>query len=332
MARVKLKDVADRVGLSVNTVSRALRDMDDIGEATKKKIRRVAKSLGYTPNRAARMLRTNRSETLGVVITDIANPVFGGMVKGIEATARSHGYTIFLCDTNESYAEEEEAVRNLLGRGVDGLLLVPCMEKTGTVRLLESKGVPYALLGRHFPDVATNVVSTDDVRGGYLAGRHLVERGHRRLLYVTGPLRISSARERLEGLRKAVGEAGLPADAVRVAETSASIGGAYDVCQALLDGRQFTGVFCFSDFMAFGVLKALKERGVQVPAEVAVVGFDDIELSGVFTPALTTIDMSGHRLGERATELVIQEIRRPKADRSRKQIILEPNLVVREST
>lgn len=330
---VRLIDLAKEIGISVNTVSRALRDMPDVTDDTKNNVKEAAKRLGYLHNHAASMIRTKRSNTIGVIVTDISNPVFGGMVKGIDSAAKKNSYTIILSNTNENYKDEENAIRTMLEGRVDGILLVPTMIKAGTVNGLMDKKIPYVLLGRHFPNIVSNLVSNDDIFGGYLAGKHLISRGHKEFIYITGPLFISSAQERLDGFIKAIEENGLLKSSIRVYETEASLQGGYETVRSLINkGKLVSSIFCFSDFIAFGVLKALQEKSILIPDEVAVMGYDDIEFSEAISPSLTTIDMSKFRLGKRAVELLVQYINAPPEERTYRQLIMEPVLVVRKST
>lgn len=334
MKDTTLKDLAKELNLSINTVSRALRDMPDIKEETKRKIKAAAEKMNYRTNLAASMLRTNRSRAIGVVVSDISNPVFSGMVKGIEFAARKAEHSMILSDTNETYEEEVSALENMFQRNVDGIILFPTMAEDGTIHRLLEKNIPFVLVGRKFPDIYTNLVINDDMHGGYLAAEHLYSKGHRKFLYIGGPMHISSSIDRLEGFRQYLAEHGLSPDAVEVHEANAGWQGGYDTMQKLIErGFEATCAFVFSDFMAIGVLKALRENKISVPSEMAVMGYDDIDLCELTVPSLTTIDLSKFRLGKRALELLLQQISASSSNAGKfQQIIMEPRLVVREST
>lgn len=332
--KTTLRDVARELNLSINTVSRALRDMPDIKQETKLKIRETAEKIGYRTNLAASMLRTNRSKAIGVVVSDIANPVFSGMVKGIEFAAKKADYSMILSDSNETYEEEVSALENMLQRNVDGIILFPTMVEDGTVRGLLEKEVPFVLVGRKFDDISTNLVINDDFHGGYLAAEHLYSRGHRKFLYIVGPLHMSSAVDRFEGFKQYLRKCGLSEDVIEIHETNAYWQGGYDTMKELVQkGFDATAAFVFNDFMALGVLKALRESKIRVPDDMAVMGYDDIDLCELTVPGLTTIDLSKFRLGKRALELLLQQIDAPASGaRGFQQIIMEPRLVIREST
>ncbi|MDD5603249.1 MAG: LacI family DNA-binding transcriptional regulator, partial [Eubacteriales bacterium] len=227
MGTVTLKDLAKELNLSVNTVSRALRDMPDIGRETKEIVRKAAESMNYRINLNAAALRTNRSKTIGAIVSDISNPVFAGMIKGISVKCREAGYTMLLANTSENYEEELEAVRSMLQHKVDGIILFPSMKGKGPVQELLAKKIPFILVGRYFSEISTNVVVNDDVLGGNIAAEHLFGRGHSSFLYIAGDLQISSSRERLEGFRQFLATRGLGPGCVRVCETDATWRGGY---------------------------------------------------------------------------------------------------------
>lgn len=332
--RTTLKDIAVELNLSINTVSRALRDMPNIKDETKLIIKAAADKMGYRINLAASMLRTNRSRAIGVIVSDIANPVFSGMVKGIEFAVKKANYSMILSFSNENYAEEVSAVANMYQRNVDGIILFPTMVKDGIVHELLEKEVPFVLVGRKFHDITTNLVINDDMHGGYLAAEHLYSRGHRKFLYIVGPTYLSSAIDRLEGFKQYLIECGLSVNAVEVLETNACWQGGYDTMKELIrKGFEATAAFVFSDFMAIGVLKALRENNIRVPEDMAVMGYDDIDFCELTVPSLTTIDLSKFRLGRRALELLLQQIDTQSSNSGKfQQIIMEPRLVIRKST
>lgn len=332
---VSLKDLAAATGFTVNTVSRALRDMPDISDNTKAIIKDAAKRMGYLPNYAARMIRTNKSDTIGVIFPDINNPVFGEMFKGIDAVAKKKGHTVLICNTNENYDEEKHAMKTMLERRVDGILMIPSMGGKKTIENLSNMKIPFVLLGRHFFDMATNVVTGDDIFGGYLAGQHLISKGHKKIVYLAGPMRISSVTERLEGLKKAASESGLPENSITVYDTDATLQGGYNATLSLIrEGKlkDTRAIFCFSDFIAFGTLKALKENSVSVPDDVAVLGYDNNVFSELSNPPLTTIGISQYNIGKMSAEMLIDQINTLPEERMNKQLLLEPALIIRSTT
>ncbi len=328
---ITIRDVAARAGVSVNTVSRALNNRPDVSAGTRERVLRVAERLGYTANGVARDLRAKRTSAIGVVVADVANPFFAAVVKGIEEVAHASGYSIVLCNTNEDYTKEQEAVGLMLRKRVDGLLLVPCQKHPGTVMLLQRRRLPFVLIARRFDDLPTPYVVNDDARGGFLATDYLIRQGHRRVLFVNGPKEIWSAQQRQAGYLRALSEHGITPDPSLLRVTTAMMDGSYRTMLEVLDeGVSFTAVYAFSDLLAMGVLKALRERGRKVPQDVAVVGHDDIDFVEILETPLTTVDMSKSRLGREATRILIEQLQKP-LPLEQAQVVLEPRLVMRGS-
>ena len=334
LRKTTLKDIAQEMGVSINTVSHALRDMPDISSETKATIKEKANSMGYYPNFAASALRTNRSMAIGVVVSDISNPIFSDMVKGIDNASKAAGYSLLLANTNENYEEEVIAIENMQRRNVDGIILFPSMIKEGTVKTLLKNKIHFVLAGRRFSNIKTNVVMNDDFYGGYLAAEHLYNKGHRKFLYITGPLYISSSKDRLDGFQKCIHEKGLQSDAIDVCECEVSWIGSYNAMNKLLEKEmKATAIFAFSDFMAIGILRALHEHNLSVPKDIAIMGYDDIDYCELVSPSLTTISMSKFLLGKYAAEMLFRKISNPEQQKNEfQQEIIKPSLIMRNST
>jgi len=337
MRRVTLRDVAREAGVSVNTVSRALNGKPDVSPETRAKVLKVAERLGYRPNRLARGLRSNKTGTIGVIVTDIANPFFGALVKGVEEAARKSSYSIILQDTDEDYEREEEAIQVMLAERVDGLLITPVQTGTETIERLKESGLPFVLLGRYFDNLETDYVVTDDVRGGYLATEHLIKLGHTRIAMINGPLHISSAKERFEGYKRALAHHGIELDESLVSAGAVTMEDGYRAAQALIQRRKRpTAVFCYSDFVAFGVTKAIREHGLRIPNDIAIVGYDDVDFSSYIDVPLTTVRIFKEELGKQAVALLLEKVQDEvigrKNDARRGGLKLDVSLIVREST
>jgi len=328
-----MQDVAREAGVSVNTVSRALAGKPDVSPETRARVLEVAERLGYRPNKLARGLRSNKTGTIGVVVTDIANPFFGALVKGVERAARQHDYSIILQDTDEDYEREREAIQVMLAERVDGLLITPVQTGTETIEELKEAGLPFVLLGRHFDDLETDYVVTDDVEGGFLATEHLIKLGHKRIAMINGPLHISSARERFQGYKKALDHYGIELDESIVSAGATTTEEGYELTKSLLDRpARPTAIFAYSDFVAFGVMRAIREARLKVPEDVAVVGYDDVEFSSHLEVPLTTVKIPKGLLGERAVESLLNKIDGKVSDRKPEQIVLQVKVVTRAST
>ncbi|PLV59928.1 LacI family DNA-binding transcriptional regulator [Thermotoga sp. KOL6] len=328
---VTIRDIAERAGVSINTVSRALNNKPDISEETRKKILKIARELGYVKNATASSLRSKQTNIVGVIIADSANPFYAEVLKGIEAASRKYGYQIMLMNTERVYENEEKAIDVLLQRRVDGLLITPVQDKAEDIKALMQRNVPFVIVGRHFEEFEVDEIHSDEIKGGYLATKHLIERGKRNILMISGYLFKSAAYMRLEGYKKALREHGMPFREDMVIVTDIDIENGYQAVQkALNEGLKFDGVFCYNDLMAFGVIKALKERGFQIPEDVAVIGYDDIVYSSLVCPPLSTIRIKKFEMGFEAFRMLLQKIKGRR--KRRKRVILDVELVVRETT
>ena len=334
-----LKTIATELNLSINTVSRALRDMPDISPETKRLVRETADLLGYRKNLAASRLRTNKSSSLGLIVTDIANPAFSSIIRGVEEVARTQGYTLMLGNTNEDAETEDAVVSMMLSHGVDGIILVPCMRSDAILSVLDDSGVPYVLAVRKFSEARREVVRNDDPRGAAALAEHLYALGHRKFLYVAADWHISSTHERYHGFLSYLTGRGLPEDAVQLLGGDGSETDPYKVFRAWLDrypdGRlPVTAIFCFSDHMTGDIYRALRERGIRVPEDVSVVGYDNNEYSALLEPPITTVDNHLYDIGRISTHRLFEILdnrNNPEITALRETVIM-PELVVREST
>lgn len=330
MLHITLDDVAKISGFSKSTVSRALRNDANVNPHTKKKIKEAVQRLGYTPNIVARSLRSRKTTTIGVIIADICNPFFPSVVRGIEDTARRKGYNIILCNTDEKYEREREALETLLQKRVDGLLIAPVQKKFDDLLELRRREIPFVLIGRHFEPLETDHVISDDVKGAFMAAEYLIKKGHKKILFINGPSHISSARERVMGYRKALVENNINFDAKLLKEGNLKTEDGYRATKkAILSKLDFTAVFAFSDLVAFGVIKALKEQGYKVPDRIAVVGYDNINFGFSAEQPLTTVHIPKYRLGSEGMRLLYRRIDK-KVNKPQK-VILDTKLIIRKS-
>jgi len=296
--------------VSVNTVSRALAGKPDVSLETRTRVLEVAERLGYRPNRLARGLRSNKTFAIGVIVTDIANPFFAELVKGVEEAARQNGYSIILEDTGEDPEKEARAIQVMLAERVDGLLLTPVQSKKETVEEVLKSKFPLVLMGRYFPDLEAPYIVSDDFQGAILATKHLIELGHRKIAHVAGPLHISSAQDRLSGYKRALKEHGIPAREEFILTGAVTLRDGYAAGQELLKLKRLpTAVFAYSDLVAIGLMQALMEEEVEIPGDVSLVGYDDIEFSAYTKVPLTTVRIPKRTLGQRAVEMLLEILR-----------------------
>ena len=327
MAYITLKNIAEIAGVSVNTVSRALNGKPDVNENTRQKILEVARKLGYVPNRSALSLKRQKTHIVGVIIEDNANPFWAEVLKGVESAAKRHGYHVILVNTSRNYQDEVEGIQMLLERRVDGILIAPNQEKYDDLIELKRLGVPFVIMGRHireFESLDIPMVYSDEVKGGYTATKHLIERGCKRIAFIGAQSYNTASIERCIGYKEALKEAGIEVNEDLVKTGGIEIEGGYKSVMELLENRiRFDGIFAYNDLMAFGVLKALKEVKMKVPGDVKVVGYDDIPYSSIITPSLTTVRIKKQMMGKSAFQILSE---------TRKTVVLSTKLVVRKSS
>jgi LacI family transcriptional regulator len=331
--KVTLRDVALKAGLSVNTISRALKDKEDISPATRKLIKELAKEMGYVGNSVAGSLRSGQTKTIAVIVSDVANPHFGIMVKDIEKAARKHNYTIFVINTEDDYDMEERAIYTAIGKNVDAIIICPSQRGIDNIRFLQKNNTPFVLIGRRFEDEPEfDYVVCDDEKGGYLATKHLIESGHEKILFLNGPAHISSAKERLKGYQRAHEEMGMPIDEDLIIEVEPTAGDTRHIVKKLIEEKSsFTGIFAFNDVIAWEAAFVLKKYGFRIPQDYAVVGFDNIQ-SRLFIPfLLSSISNSKGKMSRRAVDIVLYRINNPEMKRSFHEVI-DTTLIIRESS
>ena len=307
--KVTLKDIAQRTGYSVNTVSHALSGKTDISEATRAEICRIADEMGYIRNTAASSLRSGRSRTIALILPDVANPHFIIVFRGIEAFFRKKGYTVFVLNTDEDPAIEGAAIRAALAQNADGILLCPAIGGGENVTYLQKTGVPFCLIGRRDAADGADYVVCDDEGGGYLAAMHLLEAGHRRIAFFDGDARLSTSRERLAGCRRALSEKGLVLPDEYVLSLSVKAGQNRTRMRTFFKNHpDVTALIAFSDLLAFEAICVLEELGKRVPDDLSIIGFDNICTDFPLSPPLSSISVSKKAMATVSAELLWDRI------------------------
>ncbi len=327
---VTLKDISDATSFSINTVSRALRGDSRISAATREAIMAVAEELGYIPNAIATSMRSNRTHTIGVVSADSSNPFFAEVIMGIEEAARKLSHNILLINTEEQALAEREAIKLLLGRQVDGLVVIPVYHDEENLKLYRSLEVPYLFAGRRVLGLDNRSILHGDAEGQKQVAEYLLDKGHKSILYIAGPDNISNTVDRLEGFHAAFRERDLESDDDYILRSKGHIEDGYAAANfALNQGKEFTAVVCFNDLVAMGVLKSLHENDLVVPRDVEVFGYDNLYIAQFLRPSLSSVDVFKSRLGRTAVTELIRHIEDPTAEYA--DIWLKPRLVFRES-
>ncbi|MBL3808188.1 LacI family transcriptional regulator [Streptomyces sp. SID8455] len=337
--RVTLKTIADSLGVSVKTVSRALAGKDSVGEELRARIRAEADRLGYVPNSIARSLVSGSAMTLGMVITHPANPFYSLLISAVEERCRANGYSLLLMVTEEDLATERNAAEALLRWGVDGAVVIPVQEGAEHWQRLRDSGVPIVLVNRGLEGFACDFVGVDHERGAYEAAGHLLDSGASSVHLLEEDVPFSSAADRRAGFRRALTERGLPEDDA-VTLVPQSVEGrrvlpwepdaAYRCAQQLVSRLEpGAAVLAGSDYFALGLYRALAEKGIDVPAHVAVIGHGDMPFAAYLRPALASVRPPADEIGARAADLLFERIQGSTAPET--SIWLPPELKVRAS-
>ena len=312
--RVSIKDVAKAAGVSHSTVSRALTNSPLIPEPTRRRIERVAQRMGYAPNAIARGLVMQRTQTIGVIVTTIEDPFIAEIVRGIEQVAADHSYRVFLGTSHNNPTREVDLVKALREWRVDGVIVASSRVGALYQPHLKEIGAPIVLINNQKQNKTGSSKSTrsdrirsvavDDLKSGALATRFLFSLGHRVIAYFGGPSDHAANRNRLAGYRRALKQAGVPYEP-RLVRTGSGRADAGDQVLVLFEQSiNPTAIFCYNDMTAIGALTALKQRGLRVPADVSVVGFDDIPFAQYVDPPLTTIHQPKDEMGRLATQML----------------------------
>jgi LacI family transcriptional regulator len=327
-----IRDVAKLAGVAPITVSRCINNSGYCSPETRARVEAAVEELGFVPNRLASGLRSKRTNTLALVLTDITNPYFTTIARGVEDTASEAGYTVVFCNTDESPSKEKKYLQMLLEQRVDGILLVPALSERDSVALIKKRDIPIVVLDRRVPNLRTDVVRCDSEGGAYQLTQLLISLGHREIAILNGPPRVSTADDRLKGYRKALAEAGIIPTAAREFHGMFRQDSGFEMThQALAQTSRPTALFAANNFIAYGALKALRELGLHVPEDVAVVGFDDLPPALVAFPFLTVAAQPAYEMGKTATEILLEKLDGGASQRYR-EVVLPAEIIVRESS
>ncbi len=326
-----IRDVAKLAGVAPITVSRVINNSGYITEETRQRVQEAIEKLGYVPNSLARSLRSRKTRMLALLLTDITNPFWTTVARGVEDAASDAGFSVILCNTDESEPEQERYLRIILEKQVDGVLLVPVRDPVEPVCAIRAQQVPVVILDRRVPaDLETDVVRSDSEGGAYQLTNLLISLGHRRIAILTGPHDVSTAEDRVAGYRRALGDAGLDWEMVLYGDFSLDSG--YQLaCQTLQNDERPTAYFAGNNFLAIGAFRALRDAGVKVPEQVALVGFDDLPEALMIDPFLTVALQPAYDMGFKATELLLARLAGQVPEASQ-EIVLPVEIVVRRSS
>jgi DNA-binding LacI/PurR family transcriptional regulator len=324
-------DVAKKAGVSVATVSRVLNDSPHVRPSVKRKVLRAVKTLNYQPNRTAQRLRAKQSKVIGLIISDIQNPFFTAAVRGIEDVAYHNGYSLVLCNSDEDPAKEKLYVDVMRAEAVAGVIIASASEAESQIGDLLDARIPVVALDRRIKDRRIDSVLTTNAQGAYAAVTHLIGLGHRCIGFIGLPLTRTTGRERFEGYQRALRENNLPVVRARIRISDAKQQGGHDAALDLLVSQPgLTALFAANNLTTLGALGAIRERGLKIPDDISIIGFDDMPWATLLQPPITAIAQPTYELGQQAAELLLARLKDPGKPVSHVQ--LNTTLIVRGST
>jgi LacI family transcriptional regulator len=327
-----VKDVAQLAGVSAMSVSRVINDQPGVSVETRRKVEKAIAQLNYAPSRIASSLVSAKTQTIGLIVPDVSNPFFAPIVRGAETAARKAGYRVLLCNSESDLRLERDYVSDLVSHRVEGLIVAPVGDKSkGHLGQLVQGHFPLVLIDRHIAGLDCDSVTLDNVTSARKMVDHLLSVGHRRIAHITDSDDVSTGRERLQGFKEALAGAGVAFSSDLVFHTSADQSGGYRTMQQILDlDPRPSAVFAVNNMTAVGAVQAVREAQLNVPNDISLVCFDDVQHLAVVAPFLTVIDQPAETMGSVAAQLLLERIGGRAGERSRR-ITFQGKLIVRAS-
>lgn len=326
-----MKDIAKLACVSTSTVSHVINQSRYVSEEIAERVNRAAQELNYSPSVLARSLKTNRTKTLGMLVTTSSNPFFGEVVKGVERSCYQKGYNLILCNTEGDQERMTTSISTLLQKRVDGLILMCSSLEGEHIEIFDKyPDVPVVVMDWGPMLFASDKIQDNSLRGGYIAAKYLIECGHHEIGCITGPLNRYQAQMRYEGYKRALNEEGLEFHPSWIIESNFECDGGYEAFNRMYQkGPLPSAIFVCNDMMAMGVINAANEKGIAIPEELSIIGYDDIQIAKFMSPSLTTIHQPKYRLGQAAVETLLRKL--DNGCDETQVIQLEPTLVERSS-
>ena len=327
-----IRDVAKLAGVAPITVSRVINDSGYVKQETRERVEDAVEELGYIPNTLGLSLRFKQTMTLAVVITDITNPFWTTVARGIEDVAQANGYSVILCNTDEFEAKQNQYLQMLLRRRIDGIILVPATSSPAPIRLIQKQNIPTVVLDRQIYDIELDLVRSDTEEGAYKLTKHLLSLGHRKITMLAGPRDISTSIDRTNGFCRAFEEINLEVCDEQIIWGEFTQEAGYAMAQQALQGASLpTALFAANNFVAMGALRALQESQISVPDQVAIVAVDDIPPAFTINPFLTVAKQPAREMGKQATNLLLGRIK-GELEEPHKQIVMSTEIIIRTSS
>ncbi len=328
-------DIAKKLKISASTVSRALNNYPDINEETKKQVKQLAKKLNYWPNPIARSLKSNKTNVIGVIVPEIKHDFFSSAISGIEEVAYHSGFTILVCQSNESYEREVINTNALMHQRVAGFIVSISQTTTNGdhFKALIDRKIPLVFFDRALNKISTPKVVIDDAKSSCVAVTHLIERGHKKIAHFTGPSAMNICKLRFKGYKNALKSANLPISEELIRYGGLQESDGYASMDSLLkDNLIPDAIFAVNDPVAIGAFQRIKEAGLKIPEDIAIVGFSNNKITSLIEPPMTTVNQPSFEMGKKAAEILIDMIEKKIKNNQKKTVVFEAELIVRKST
>ncbi|MCP4141196.1 MAG: LacI family transcriptional regulator [Chloroflexi bacterium] len=330
-SRITIRDVADRAGVSHQTVSRVINNSERVTPETRERVKVAIKELGYRPSRLAQSMVTQKTRTIGLVVADITNPFFFEVARGVQDTALAQGYNVFVCNTDDNPQGEQDILTLLASQEVDGVILATVSSPEEELLAFAENYKPLVVINRDIPHPKASLVSVDILKGAKLAVEHLIERGHRNIAMLSHIGHKPDEMRRVHGYRETLLAHDITPNEEWLVLAPPNLAGGYEATQTLLkEHPEVTAIFTYNDLMAIGALRSCHDMGMRVPQDCAVMGFDDIKFSAMTQPSLSSISYDKYVVGQKAMQRLFEMFEEP--DFTFAPIPLGVELVIREST
>ncbi|WP_375750288.1 HTH-type transcriptional repressor PurR [Vibrio sp. HN007] len=326
-----IKDVARLAGVSTTTVSHVINKTRFVAEATQERVMEAVKELNYAPSAVARSLKCNTTRTVGMLVTQSTNPFLAEVIDGFESYCYRQGYTLILCNTGGIYEKQRDYVRFLAEKRVDGIFVLCSDLTTELQEMLESHtDIPKVIMDWGDWENQSDKIIDNSEEGGYLATKYLLERGHEKIFCLSGHLDKTLCIERIEGYKRALQEFDIEFNQENILEGNFECDMAVEAADRILElDEKPTAVFCFNDIMALGLMSRLQEKGMRIPEDISVIGYDNIDLAAYFSPPLTTVHQPKRRVGKTAFEILLERIKNK--EHERRVFEMHPEIISRKS-
>ncbi len=329
--KITIKEVAREAKVSPSTVGRAIGRYGYVSEQTRRKILKVAKKLNYHPNALASNFRRQRTHTVALVIPDVTNSFFTTIARGVEDEARKKQFKVFVCSTDEDPDIEREYIDDLIQRRVEGFIIAPSIGGGKHLFDIQNDKIKFVVVDREVENLKADIVHSDNIDGAYRLTKYLIQLGHRKISIINGAMQTSVAIERITGYKRALLESNIPiVDALTKGNDWRMESGYKHTIELLTLKSSPTAIFAANNFLAVGILKALRDKGLKVPKDISIVCFDDVPATSLMYPFLTVVEQSPYIMGKLATQILLERIS-GREEAQHQHVVLKPNLVIRES-